>query len=69
MVSSSYLLKTKEKADVTNPLGFTIEDVFFTGVLRLLAGLDKPITVPDICIHFNDKHKISKLSTRINELG
>lgn len=68
LISSSYLLKTKEKADVTNPLGFTIEDVFFTGVLRLLAGLDNPITVPDICIHFNDKDKILKLSARINKL-
>ena len=63
-----YLIIFKLQADETNPLEFTIEDVFFTGVLRMLAGLDYPKTVPNICTHFNRDDKISKLTAKIGQI-
>ena len=65
LVSSSYLIKIKEISETTNPQGFPIEDVFFTGVLRTLAGMSTPIPLHNICTHFNKNDKIKKLSTAI----
>ena len=42
-----------------------MEDVFFTGVLRTLAGMDTPIPLHNICTHFNKDDKIKKLSAAI----
>ena len=65
MISSTYLLETKLQADQTNPMGFTIEDVFFTGVLRTLTNLGQPLTVRNICSHFNGGDKITRLFNEI----
>ena len=56
------------QADNTSPLDFTMEDVFFTGVLRVKADLGFPEMVPDICVHYNQADKVKRLTHRINKL-
>ena len=45
-----------------------MEDVFFTGVLRVKADLGFPEMVPNICVHYNQADKVKRLTHRINKL-
>ena len=56
-VSSEYAKIIYNQSFVTNPGDFTMEDVIFTGILRVKSNLEAPVqsddTVKGICRHFN----------------
>ena len=56
-VSSKFAEIIYNQALVTNPGIFTMEDVFFTGILRVKSNLEAPLTANGICTHFNHDDK------------
>ena len=56
-VSSKFAEIIYNQALVTNPGIFTMEDVFFTGILRVKSNLEPPLTANGICTHFNHDDK------------
>ena len=60
-------------ASHTNPKTFSIEDVFFTGIVRVKAGLPEPILANNnrqLCTHILDldrQEKVKKIRTIVFE--
>jgi len=68
LVSSKFAEIIYNQALVTNPGIFTMEDVFFTGILRVKSNLDAPLTANGICTHFNHHDKELRLVERLASL-
>merc|ERR1711931_272306 len=58
LLSRTNLERTFEVAKVTNPGKFTMEDVLFTGIMRVKAHLRQPSNVPAVCKHYNSPDKL-----------
>ena len=51
-------------ASQTNPKTFSIEDIFFTGIVRVKAGLPEPILANNnrqLCTHILDLDRLEKV--------
>ena len=51
-------------ASHTNPKTFSIDDVFFTGIVRVKAGLPEPVLAsydPQLCTHSPDLDRLEKV--------
>ena len=57
IISSTYARNIYRTAVLTNPDKFHLEDVLFTGILRVKADIDIPKEVKGICQHYD---KITK---------
>jgi len=47
-MSRQTALKILEAAEKTDPKGFKLEDVLFTGIIRIKAGLPAPDQAPKV---------------------
>ena len=53
-----------EVASQTNPKTFSLEDVFFTGIVRVKAGLSEPVLANNnrqLCTHILDLDRLEKV--------
>ena len=48
-------------AKLTNPGNFTMEDIIFTGIMRVKANLTEPDDVREVCEHYNSNDKITEI--------
>lgn len=68
LVSTQYAHITHKQAESTNPGSFTMEDVFFTGILRVKSRLQTPRKVNGICTHYNNDDKESRIAQHVGHI-
>ena len=51
-------------AKLTNPGNFTMEDIIFTGIMRVKANLTEPDDVRGVCEHHNSNNKYTEIRKR-----
>ena len=51
----------KKVAKQTNPGNFTMEDIIFTGIMRVKANLTEPDDVRGVCEHYNSNNKHTEI--------
>ena len=65
LLSSSTAQKTFDVAEKTNPGRFIMEDILFTGIIRVKSNLPKPNIQNGVCSHFNDADKVNQISVAV----
>lgn len=68
LVSSQFANIIQNQAEFSNPGSFTMEDVLFTGILRVKSNLKPPVNVHGICTHYNHDDKEQRIKAHVKEL-
>ena len=66
-ISSNYAREIFKTASRTDPRNFHLEDVLFTGILRVKADIEIPTSVDGICTHYNEITKIQDITNVVLE--
>lgn len=65
LLSRFDLDKIYEVAKLTNPGNFTMEDIIFTGIMRVKGNLTEPDDVRGICEHYNSNNKNTEIRSDV----